>query len=151
MTGFFVPGIPVPKGSAKSFVYRDKRTGKHRAATCQDNAETQKPWAAMIGLMARENGCTAPASGPISVGMQFSMPRPKSHFRTGKNSGMLRPDAPEWHDLQRDDLDKLVRCVLDALTGIVYHDDGQVAKLGRTGPEKKYGEIPGVWISIEML
>ncbi len=150
MIAFFVPGIPVPKGSAKSFVYRDKRTGKHRAATCQDNADLQNPWAAMIGLMARENGCTAPASGPISVGMQFSMPRPKSHFRTGKNSGMLRLDAPGFSD-KTPDLDKLVRCVLDALTGIVYHDDRQVAKHGRTGPEKIYSDIPGVRITVEAL
>lgn len=142
---FFVPGTPVSKGSAKAFVVKGKNGGKPRAIVTQDNGEKQKPWASIISLRAQEAGLH-PVEGPISINLHFVMPRLKSHFGTGKKAAQLREDAPTWH-IVKPDLDKLVRCVKDALTGIAWRDDSQVCTLGHV--TKCYGEFPGVHITIE--
>ena len=112
---FFVPGIPVAKGSARAFVV------KGRAIVTQTNRDKQKPWASMIGLIASERGIK-PVSGPVYINMEFVLPRPKSHYRS---NGELKADVPTFH-CNKPDADKLARCVLDALTGIAWHDDSQV-------------------------
>lgn len=115
-THFFVPGIPVPKGSAKAFM----RKGMRFPVVMQDNAEKQKPWASLIAYTAMQNNPVLIATG-VRVDMHFYFPRPKS--QVGKRG--LKPSAPGAH-LTKPDLDKLVRCVFDALTGICYHDDSQI-------------------------
>ena len=45
------------------------------------------------------------------------------------------------------DVDKLVRAIFDAMTGIVYKDDSQVCD---SSEQKRYadGRAPGVWVYI---
>lgn len=64
--------------------------------------------------------------GPVELRVKFSFPRPKSHYRTGKNAGVLRDDAP-YFKTSAPDLDKLQRAIGDALTAHVFRDDAQVA------------------------
>lgn len=142
-TVFFVAGIPVPKGSARAFLHSKTK----RVVTQQDNAEKQKPWASAIGYAAHLEGLK-PVDGAVSISMDFTMPRPKSHYRTGKRSFELRDGAPIYHTT-KPDLDKLQRCVLDALTGIAWNDDCQVSTVFIA--RKCYGEQPGVWITIENI
>ena len=92
MITFFVPGVPVPKGSAKAYV--NKHTG--RAQVMQDNREKQRPWASAITLTAMERGVKGTLS-PVGVYLAFYMPRLKSHFGTGKNSHVVKPTAPDLH------------------------------------------------------
>ena len=140
----FVPGIPVPKGSKKAFA-----CGK-RAFTVEQNAKTQKPWASLITLMAQQEKPALIEKGkPVLVRLVFYFPRPRNHFRTGKHSNELREDAPMWHTTGGKDLDKLIRCVLDALTSVAYADDTQVCQLG--DPQKLYGDKPGVLIEVSTL
>jgi len=141
MITFFVPGIPVAKGSAKAFY--NKHTG--RAIVSQTNRERQRPWASMISVCAQNTGCQVYGGG-VSLSLLFIMPRPKSHYGTGKNSQNLKMSAPTFHT-STPDLDKLIRCVKDALKGIVYKDDSQVCKM--TEVVKAYGEAPGVQITVE--
>ena len=75
------------------------------------------------------------------------MPRLKGHYGTGKNAGTLKPSAPLFHT-SKPDLDKLVRCIKDALTGIAWKDDAQVSLVCAT---KVYDEQPGARISIKPL
>lgn len=148
MIEFFVPGIPVTKGSAKAFLNR--KTG--RPIVVQDNVSRQKPWVSMIGVCALQAHIPT-LDGPVCISMEFVMPRPKHHYRTGKHSDQLRPDAPVYHTAKNADLDKLERCVLDALTGIAWHDDSQVALIGRAAKIYTRGvdQAPGVSISIESI
>ena len=141
---FFVAGVPVPKGSAKAFM----NNGMKFPVVVQDNAEKQKPWASAIAYTAQQSGVQYIERGPIRLSVIFYMPRLGSHFGTGKNSGILKPGAPVYHTA-KPDLDKLLRCVKDALTGITWKDDAQVA----VGLELKkiYGDYPGVFITIEAL
>jgi crossover junction endodeoxyribonuclease RusA len=139
----FIPGVPVPKGSAKAFY--NKHLG--RAQVIQDNSERQKPWASLISTIAAMEWTGRPMIvGPVSLSLKFHMPRPKKHFFTGKRAHVLRPDAPMWHTSHTGDLDKLIRCVKDALTGIVWVDDCQVAHMGDMS--KVYSDTPGVDIEI---
>jgi len=64
----------------------------------------------------------------VEVALRFYTARNKGHFRTGAHAGLLRDSAPARPG-KRPDVDKLSRHVLDALTGVVYADDGQVVTL----------------------
>jgi len=123
MIEFFVPGTPVPKGSAKAFVV------KGRAVVTQDNGSKQKPWASSISYTAQQvmQG-QRPFQGPIEIGLLFIMPRPKGHYGSGKNCYQIKTSSPVHH-VVKPDLDKLVRCVKDALTGVVWGDDSQVCRM----------------------
>jgi crossover junction endodeoxyribonuclease RusA len=63
--------------------------------------------------------------GPVSVRVTFAFPRPKSHFRTGKNAHLLRDDHP-FYKQGKPDTDKLQRAIGDSLTGVVMRDDSQI-------------------------
>jgi len=71
-------------------------------------------------------------TGPVFLSIDFWMPRPKSHYRTGKFAGELKPDALVYCPTTPD-IDKLVRCTLDGLSvkcgGCVIADDSLVVKL----------------------
>ncbi len=143
MVSFFVPGTPIPKGSAKGFY--NKALG--RVMIVQDNKEKQAPWASMIAVVAQGH-FVKPIEGPVMISLAFKMPRLKGHFGSGKNAGALKSSAPTYH-VSKPDCDKLQRCVWDALTGIAWKDDSQVAIV--THASKKYSDKPGVHIRISEI
>lgn len=63
---------------------------------------------------------------PVFVKASFYFARPQGHYRTGRQAGQCKPDAPYWH-AAAPDLDKLCRAVGDALTGVVVADDRLIA------------------------
>lgn len=128
---FFVPGVPVPQGS-KRHVGRGILVESSRALA---------PWRSTVQLAARQAHSGPLIDGPVEVFCEFTFPRPKRHYRA---NGDLREDAPYRHS-SRPDLDKLLRSVLDALSGVVIRDDGQVSVL-RGG--KRYGDEPGVEVLV---
>ncbi len=65
-------------------------------------------------------------TGPLKLELSFRLPRPKSHYRTGKHSDELRPDSPTFHT-SKPDTTKLIRGVEDACTGLIWKDDAQIA------------------------
>ncbi len=141
IVSFFVAGNPVAKGSAKAFVV------KGRAIVTQDNGEKQKPWASIITYEAALRVSKYIESEPVSLTLDFVMPRPKGHYGSGKNEGRVKDNAPIYHTV-KPDLDKLVRCVKDALTSVVWKDDSQVVIVKA---RKKYGIRPGVTITFSKI
>ena len=86
------------------------------------------PWREAVRAETQRMGCE-PLAGPVAVRVDFYMPRPKGHWRTGRNADLLRESAPRLPD-GRPDVDKLSRAVLDGLTeGGAWKDDGQVVHL----------------------
>lgn len=77
-----------------------------------------------------------PLDGPVSLTVLFELPRPKS---------LRQKDVAHT---KRPDLDKLVRAIGDALTGVVYRDDSQVVDIRAS---KAYGAQPGVWVSVSSM
>ena len=124
MDKFFVKGKPVPQGSMK-FI----RPGVMIHSRAADLAV----WRADIARNAELSGFK-PVSGGVKVEIDFIFIRPKSANRP------FPTVAP--------DLDKLIRAVLDGLTGVAYEDDSQVILIQAT---KTYGQNTGAWIGIEQV
>jgi Holliday junction resolvase RusA-like endonuclease len=124
-----VLGVPKPKGSLKSWVHPRTK----RVIVTHDNPNT-KPWQVLVQAMVREVRPTGgPTREPVKVHLDFVLPKPKS-----------LPKHVRFH-VKKPDIDKLQRCLLDAMKGVVFHDDSQVVESHQT---KQYGPVPGVWIRL---
>lgn len=129
MVTFFTPGIPAPQGSKSGF-YRGGRV------VLVESSKKVKPWREAVARVAREH-CTEIIDGPVTVSVDFILPRPKS-----------LPKRVKQH-VKKPDTDKLIRSTLDALSGIAYVDDNRVNAIHAT---KKYchpESTPGATITIE--
>jgi Holliday junction resolvase RusA-like endonuclease len=140
---FSVDGVPAPQGS------KTIGKGKRGPFVREDNPATM-PWRQAIAFAAREamdDLGLPPLTDPVLLEISFRFPRPKSHYRTGKHAGELKPSAPAWCATQPD-LDKLVRAVGDAITGIVVVSDAQIVEVeavkvyGTPGMHLVVGEMP---------
>jgi len=142
VTHFFVPGIPKSGGSKTAFP--NPKTGKNRIVdACKGNAA----WKKTVGIYAAMAYGGPPLSCPLGAIVVFTMPRPRKHFRTGKFSHLLKPDAPYWV-AQTPDLTKLWRPTEDAMKGIVFDDDSRIC---RDQKDEIFGPEPGVEILIYRL
>lgn len=122
---FTVPGRPRPQGSKKPFV--NKHTGRVQLV---ESSAHLKDWRSLVAFVAAEKTVGWQFSCPVGINVIFVFCRPKSHFGTGRNAGVLKPGAPEWPDNRgTGDLDKLVRAVADAITGPLIVDDSLIATL----------------------
>jgi Holliday junction resolvase RusA-like endonuclease len=73
-------------------------------------------------------GAAPKRSDYVTIVCTFAFARPKSHYlpaNSKRPEPVLRIDAPVAH-IKPPDIDKLLRAVLDALTGRAYDDDAQV-------------------------
>jgi Holliday junction resolvase RusA-like endonuclease len=141
-----VVGTPRPQGSKRPV--RNKHTGRIHMV---ESSERLPDWRADIRDAAMRAVDGLPTSAywerPLAVGIQFTLPRPKGHYlpaNTRRAAPELRPDAPK-HPAGKPDADKLLRAVLDALTGLVWRDDAQVVDILA---RKVYGERPGADITV---
>jgi Holliday junction resolvase RusA-like endonuclease len=141
-TVFVVFGHPESKGSKRVLPVR-KATGERTFAVADSN-KNAKPWANRITEKTREIYDGPLLRGPVLVSLSFYFARPRGHFGAGRNAHQLKPSSPE-HMTRMPDVDKLARCVLDALVGVLIADDAQVVTL-QAG--KAYGEPERVEIRI---
>jgi len=105
-----------------------------------ESSKKAKPWRQDVKLDSRRQYKDVPLTGPVEMEIVFWLPRPKSHFRTGRHAGELKPNAPSHStSAGQGDIDKLARCTLDGLSakcgGSVIADDSLVVKLSL---EKRY-------------
>lgn len=157
---FFVRGIPEAKGSHNAFIQPADRPDRPnpRCALCgkpryqrvvvtDEKGKRLEDWEMAIRTTAHE--AHGPGwqmwEGAVSVSAKFYFPRLKSHPK-------LNP--PTWK-ISKPDTDKLMRAVLDALTGVVYVDDSRV--VDQRG-QKYYADVVkgvseryGVEITVELL
>jgi len=123
---FTVPGRAATQGSHRvRHVRRGPRRGQ--AVVVPDHPALYSYRAAVAAIAARAlrgAGKKRLDAGPVKLRLAFVLERPKSV--RGRALPCVRPD-----------LDKLARAVLDALSGVLYRDDGQVVELRL---EKLYGE-----------
>jgi Holliday junction resolvase RusA-like endonuclease len=111
---FTVIGHPEPQGSTKAFVPK----GWTRAIVTSANKKN-KPWRQEVAGVAkvemqRAGIAMLESVHPVRVHAEFYFARPKST----KKSVIAKVTRP--------DVDKTLRSILDALTGIVFEDDAQV-------------------------
>lgn len=76
---------------------------------------------------------------PIKCILNFYCKRPKSHYKTGKYSNILKDTAPKYNTNNKD-LDNMVKFVLDALNDKLYVDDCQIIEISCV---KSYSDSDG--------
>jgi crossover junction endodeoxyribonuclease RusA len=116
---FHVEGKPIQQGSMRAFNNR----------IVHNKTKELMAWRSLVAKAAHAAGCT-PIDGAITISMQF-------FYERGKTVTRDNPTVPP-------DLDKQIRSILDALTGVAYADDSQVTRIEAT---KEYGP-PGVQITL---
>lgn len=109
-----VPGNPIPQGSKRAF-----RAG-NRIVVVDQQGEALRTYREAIAWSMRQE-MERPVRGAIQLTIDFDFSRPKGHF--GKNGRL--PSAPR-SKVSKPDIDKCIRSVMDALTGVAYVDDSQV-------------------------
>ena len=139
---FYVPGIPAPGGSKKGYIHP-----KTKRIIIVEDCQRNKPWRDRVVTFAMDHRPKELLTDAIYLQVDFLMPRPKSHFGTGKNSAILKKSAPKYHT-KKPDATKLLRALEDALTGVIWRDDEQVVKqLVR----KAYSDHPGALVTISII
>ena len=166
---FFVEGTPKPQGSKKTFI--NHKTGK--AVIVEAAGDPLKKWRNRVAEEASVHYFSEPvhsasefpsepvhsASEPVHyfsepftkcvrVSLIFRLKRPKSHYRTGKFSGVLKEEHIATRHGKRPDVDKLARAVLDGLTGVVFVDDSQVFDLSVLKTWQKRDEPEGCHVKV---
>lgn len=145
MTTFFVCGVPAPQGSKRAIPI--KRGGVHtgKVSLLESAGDKLKQWRRAVSAVAAQH---EPITGPVGVHVTFGMHRPKSHYGTGKNAGVLKPSSPQHHAV-KPDIDKLARATLDALTtSRLIEDDSRVIDLRATKIYIEPGGTTGAAITI---
>lgn len=143
---FVVEGRARPQGSKKGIV--DKRTGR---VLMIDMSKHLGPWRKLVAQTASEAMGTSvtPWDGPAGISLTFVYLRPKNHFRTGRFSDQLKPDAPAWPTTRSvPDVDKTERAIFDGITGVVLADDSQICT---TTTKKVWGWPERVEVSVALL
>lgn len=129
-----VYGVAQPQGNKTGFVRGGKVVmveGKGRPAQ-----ERFKDWRGAVASAARDWQAANPTElidGPVYLAVTFHLPKPKS---TKKRK--------TWQT-SRPDLDKLIRAVMDGLTGVVWTNDSRVVHVCASKP---FGDPPRAEIRI---
>ena len=124
-----------PQGSSKAFVI----PGTNRAIVTSANTK-MKPFRSEVTRMAMatlsDMNCDEPMLGkhvPAAIKVVFYFTEPDSIPKS------------RLYPVVKPDIDKLLRAVLDALTGVAFKDDAQVV---RTHTEKRYSHRDFVEITV---
>ncbi len=131
---FYAPGKAQPQGSIRAFIPR----GWKRPILTSDNPNL-KAWRNTVAAIARTVAPSTPFTGAVEMTVCFELPRPKS--------------LPKRvvHCTKKPDVDKCLRGILDALTGIIYADDSQVIYVAA---RKRYAvpeRGPGVYVTVSTV
>lgn len=132
---FEVMGKPMTEGSVSNFPYAKKGGGMGVRTVHQKGAELYAWRNAIADSYLRHGGTMT--DGWVAVTVDFQFIRPKSV------SVRKRPDMTV-----KPDIDKLIRAVLDALTGVAYKDDSQVIMVTATKHYARDGEREGARIEV---
>lgn len=128
---FTVLGEPMSKGSKVPGIGHT-RDGKPYAYLREENADAKKLHAKGIGAAALAARTEAQVGllrdVALAVTLRFYTASPAYRYGSGRNSHLLKDNAPA-RPHKKPDVDKWARHTLDAMTGVIYADDGQVVDL----------------------
>ncbi len=130
-----VYGVPAPQGSARAFLHKTTRRVIVTHANRRTMSWRQEVAAALVQVLPPANDPIFRRPAAVEVRATFYLPRPKSLPKR-----IQTPAA-------RPDLDKLLRAALDAMTGLVFDDDAQVAAITAS---KAYG-VPRAEFEIKAI
>lgn len=105
----FVVGRPAAQGSKR-------HVGK---GVLIEQSKAVGPWRTLVAWHVAQVWLhRAPLDGPVALKVEFVMPRPRSAPKRSTPAAIKRPD-----------IDKMIRALLDAMTGICWRDDSQVVQV----------------------
>ncbi len=103
------------------------------------NSPKYTEWKQTLASLVRKQYTTITLS-PVELEIVFIFTKPKSWSKKKAQSTRLHTIKP--------DIDNLAKAVMDALTGVIYKDDGQVCKLNLC---KQYGAKESIELNITEL
>tara|TARA_R100000655_G_C2959426_1_gene188631 strand:- start:14 stop:427 length:414 start_codon:yes stop_codon:yes gene_type:complete len=113
---FIIDGVP-------------KQQQRHRTAKWGGTYDPSKKDKKALLNKVLEYAPKKPLEGALQMILVFYMPRPKSHYRSGKYSHLLKDSSPTNH-IKTPDSDNLAKLVMDALDmGNFYKNDSQICQL----------------------
>jgi crossover junction endodeoxyribonuclease RusA len=140
---FVVPGVAAKKGSTRAFIPK----GWKRAVITNMDPKA-KAWQQLVSEHATQALAASNqqpfADGPVMLDVWFYLPRPQK-FLIKKYAHI---DVPH---VSTPDADKLLRCVIDSMTRVVYPDDSRVID---AYVHKRYcsaGELPRAVITVRAV
>jgi Holliday junction resolvase RusA-like endonuclease len=121
---FMVVGEPKGQPRPRAFA---RKVGNTYTARVFD-AGTAEQWKSHISVCACEAGLNGVMmEGPIALQMCCYFRRPKSHYRSGKNSTLLKFACEEVRKTSKPDLDNLLKAACDCFTALgAWKDDAQL-------------------------
>jgi Holliday junction resolvase RusA-like endonuclease len=132
-----VAGVPVTQGSMKAVPIG----GGHSRVTHSNGSKIDSWRRSIVDAIHRQLGEEIRLlEGPVSLSASFRLPRPASlpkrrrTWPTGARSG---------------DVDKLLRCLGDAITGVLIDDDSRIVDARVTKDWANPGAQPGVVFTVE--
>ncbi len=138
MIEFFVPGKPIPQprpkvstrgGFARAYVDRKHPVHAWREAVASE-AQAFMAGAKMV-----------PISTAICLDLSLILPRPKSHYGTGRNATKVKRSAPVFPAV-KPDCDNLAKAIQDALDGVLWVDDALIVELQVSKRYVEGGDTP---------
>jgi crossover junction endodeoxyribonuclease RusA len=128
----FVAGTPAPQGSKR-------HVGGGRMI---ESSAAVGDWRTVVAwTAANEYAPRPPITGAVVLAVEFVMPRPKS----------LPKRKPTPPHTKRPDVDKLLRAVGDAMSGVVWADDSQVVQAVGSKRYAELDETPGAHMLVGEL
>ena len=143
---FRVFGLPAPQGSKRHL----------GNGIMIESSKKVRPWRQDVMVASGRAYKGEVITNPVRLEIDFFFARPKSHYRTGKYSDLLKPNAPIYASSHgQGDLDKLLRSTIDALSfvtgGCVIRDDCLVVSISSTKQYANEVSPPGAAIKVVEL
>lgn len=122
-----------------------QRRHKHfRKGTFSGTYDPSQNDKANFVIQVKNQAPPAPLLIPLKVELNFCLPRPRSHYGTGRNANLLKKTAPTRY-IKKPDIDNLVKFVFDSLNCIFWRDDTQICVVKAY---KQYSDRPRTEIRI---
>ena len=103
-----------------------KRPGRNSRSGRYYTLPADQTWRDSVALQASLHAPKTPHEGPVELVLTFLLPIPKSWSKKTREEARGRL----VYTKRKNDLSNLIKAIEDALTGIFYEDDGQIA-IGR--------------------
>lgn len=136
MISVLIPGEPCAQGRPRATVINGR-------AHVYDPTKSRNWKGEAKHLMHEALGGQKPfLEGPVAVFIRAIHTCPKSDYRK-------RTPAPRRWRPKRPDIDQIAKAVLDAATGVLWHDDAQVVALTVEQCTAAQDEAPGVLVQVQ--
>lgn len=103
-----------------------------------------KQFKRILRSLADDQYARPPLIGPLSVSLTFYRPVQKSISQTEREQRLSNRSKP----VVKPDTDNYIKSTLDALNGVLWHDDSQIVKI--TG-EKRYSDHPRITVGVKQV